>query len=328
MCRGSVDGEPGRRCPSCRDADSRSAYDRAHYATKQAEVLISDFPSFSAYLVEPDTFQPPIPPRLDDLKTLLAEQKTDFEFNSFDTPVMERASNNRRPDYEGMGLDSEEQERLADKLLLQSRNLSDLFRTQFLLEDGSSLESTTSSVSYSVYPHNRVILSGRIHIDGVQVGSWRRILHFKEGQEPYAQYELLSILPQHQNRRIGTKLLAHFDASVLALNIKRVKMTANIDVGGYAGAKNGYDWNDEGQTPLNGNRRIQELLENNDADYGNNPDSEVAIMVKRLDDITGENYPTPLEVAMVGRSNPDENGLWTGKKAMLKATWDATRTLA
>lgn len=163
------------------------------------------------------------------------------------------------------------------------------------------------------------------------VGTWTRSLNFEglpEKSKGYALYELLEIDEGYQNLRLGTKLIAHFDSVMLSAGVTEVRLHANMDIGGYAWAKAGYDW-DQSETSEfvpNKEHKLQGRLRKYANEHGD-PGEQIKEMINRLNKPYDSNYPTPLEVALLGRDFKDGNGLWAGKKALLNSKWDAVRRL-
>lgn len=223
---------------------------------------------------------------------------------------------------------------LNPDLLKQAHDIADAFRrsfhTEITLPDGKVITCSADGFTFDGVARELEV-TGVLLEGGESVGTWTRSLNFEgfpEKSEGYAQYELLEIGKEYQNLRLGTKLLVHFDSVMLAAGVTEVRLHANMDIGGYAWAKAGYDW-DQSETSEfvpNKEHKLQGRLRK----YANehvDPGGQIKEMINRLNKPYDSNYPTPLEVALLGRDSKDRSGLWAGKKALLNSKWDAVRRL-
>ena len=137
-----------------------------------------------------------------------------------------------------------------------------------------------------------------------------------------------------------------------AQGITEVTLEANIDVGGYTWARFGFDWKgrrvpiftgdpddqDEVQWHLDGIERdhyrikafIERSLESVMADVTADPIDidlyeevweQVSFMLENLESLPASEWPTPLEIAMLGYEPGAST--WPGKRAMLNSLWQA-----
>jgi GNAT superfamily N-acetyltransferase len=157
-------------------------------------------------------------------------------------------------------------------------------------------------------------VNGEIHDKHGPVGevSWT----IREPRQSTAYLGGIGIEPEAQGGGFGARYLAHVEAELRKLGIKKIELYADIDVGGYAWAKMGFDFR------------------------GNNEEAtiQVAMMVwladhrpvsKELEDrmmwMSHNSGNTPLEYAMLGW----EPGMstWPGKEIMLGTSWNAVKRL-
>lgn len=111
-----------------------------------------------------------------------------------------------------------------------------------------------------------------------------------------------------------------------ANDVKYVKLLANIDVGGYAWAKQGFDWLD----PIGPKgvaidvRRSVKLYESN---YTAAQLASANAVFDRLETVPfgSPNFPTPYEVAMAGWTEGVDD--WPGKRGMLGTRWEGIKWL-
>lgn len=206
------------------------------------------------------------------------------------------------------------------------------FNAKIMIPNGLEIECTLMSVQFS--NTNEISCRGVIQLNGKDIGRWSRILHLND-ENPHAYYELLEVNTEYQNMKIGTSLIPHFDAVMLSSGLNVVKLEANIDVGGYAWARQGYDWDTSRRSPINKRRDgsyfgLVGHLQQAQQEFGDE-NGEIAAMIERLTENNGQfhpNFPTPLEVAMCGRNNKPDETMWAGKKALLGLSWPAARTLS
>lgn len=112
-----------------------------------------------------------------------------------------------------------------------------------------------------------------------------------------------------------------------ASGVREIHLTANEDVGGYAWAKQGFGWLDDGTT-------IADMAERLEQEIGNRPqggdwsDADVREFRKLLKGLRSGDpgkAPTPLELAMVGWKPGVK--MWPGKEFMLGASWEGVKKL-
>ena len=163
---------------------------------------------------------------------------------------------------------------------------------------------------------------------------------------------LFRINPSVRGQGIGTEIFQHFEDYWTTHGIEYMEVSANIDVGGYAWARAGYDWtNSDGIITESTYSRVRGLLDQiNEAAIsfrympGNqgNPEAETHFIdvqreVQRIltamlnirrdqDGVIGlGDIPTPFELSELGRRPGDEN--WPGKKGLLGSSWGGRKDL-
>src|SRR3954470_8679704 len=75
--------------------------------------------------------------------------------------------------------------------------------------------------------------------DGREVGQFYRSFQFSDGEVTHAGFALQ---PDQQGQGFATAFIAHSEAAYRAMGMKRITVAANTDVGGYAWAQQGYDF--------------------------------------------------------------------------------------
>jgi GNAT superfamily N-acetyltransferase len=331
MCRTLINGQPGtgRRCPSCQDKEKRSAYDRARYQENKHKKSLTNNTSPSEELAfnEEPTFshssQFTNMPQTQELVNVLDVLEAAIIDESTDRPN-DMAYFNVDPDGEissnlyGGDIPPAE----SDSLILEvARKVKNGFNASITLPNQKVAEVKVFTV---VFSPEVVKVQGDIFIDGVKAGVWNRSIVLEES-DYHAEYSSLKIKPEYQKMKLGTQLIKHFDSVMLATGITKVKMVANVDVGGYAWAKHGYDWDRD----FTSDKAVTWIIDGFERELRKNPQLSEKIngLLTQLKQPFHANYPTPLDVAMFDYENKDENGLWLGKRVMLRSLWAAERNL-
>lgn len=335
MCRNTAEG--GRRCPSCVDQDKRSGHNRAAYA-------------FRAYLNQQGGPLPVLEAQESKITTPLVNMPSVEELQLLNQELQNTQKHKERLSIlrQHLELGNPDSPKIPTPAHKVAIRIQEAFNSEITLPDGRKMAVTMDSITFT---DGNVCVAGTLHseIEGEEeeglesVGNWVRTFVIEKNQTPYANYKELTIDSDFQNMRLGQKLLAHFDSIALACGITKVTMEANLDIGGYAWAKAGYDWDTNtgtGEEPwvLKNEHKIQRTLALMATTHGD-PNDEIKKMITRLNKSYSPNYPTPLEVAMVGRSNTfigvasifdmqKKSEMWAGKKALLGSTWGGVRKLS
>ena len=138
-----------------------------------------------------------------------------------------------------------------------------------------------------------------------------------------AHHDLLSIYDDKQGQGIGSKFIKASDEYYRKVGVDEIRLTANVDVGGYAWAKQGFDFVD----PSAAGGVIMKL-----ADY-NTDDAAYQGQVQKLADRANEAissgnralWPSAFEVSRAGYK-PGAT-IWPGKGAMLGSNWEGVKRL-
>ena len=312
MCRGNKHG--GRRCPASVDKAKRSAQNRAYYlkhrkATEGAECshLISEVSDiFEKLSAIPGVFG-----------ALSWYQKTGVDDQKDGTP-----------------------KELREAYLNYASGVSESFdggfqNGEFSYQIKATYAYTTPAFLFDEETGGSEPLTTEVagqinNANGEEVGYWTRRICFPEGRAPYAKYDILCVEEGYQGKGIGAGAVRHFDKVMKKWGVDKVEIEANMDVGGYAWAKNGYDWDptmggDAELSWLEQQGRLSIML----GDYAKrngDPDGSLAKMADRLHtSYDTETYPTPFEFSQVGRKTGDE--MWAGKEVLLNTSWHGVRKL-
>lgn len=194
----------------------------------------------------------------------------------------------------------------------------DIFDATIEMDDGTRYVSQVSDSGYgdsSVY--------GDIYDeDGNLVGKFHRELNPDTGDVYNASF---SINPEYQGQGIGTLFLAHWEEELAAAGFEQMRLQT-VDIGQYAWAVSGYDW-DSG---LEGYMDFMREMLDEDEEYSDEGESdlvdswgadavdEMRAMVESFEE--GFDYPQPWEIAAIGSAYSRPNygrSEHLGKRIML-----------
>lgn len=165
--------------------------------------------------------------------------------------------------------------------------------------------------------------------DGVGVGTIERQLFRDRDGTLHAYHALLSIDRSHQGQGFAQAWNDHLYAWYRESGLSYVKVTANIDVGGYTWARQGFDFADE-HAAATIRRRLRAFLEGQGGSLRPEQVLTAEAMLKRLDGTFGSpGYPTAYEVSQTGRlpGQNKRNDVWPGRAAMLGSFWSGIKWL-
>jgi GNAT superfamily N-acetyltransferase len=170
-----------------------------------------------------------------------------------------------------------------------------------------------------------VQLSGRITTpDGRHIGEITRTFHFDDindfNRVTEVHNDYLTIDPSFQGQGIASDLYRNQENWFIRDGVDKVSILANIDVGGYAWARAGFDYKNQAEA-MRHIGRLRARAE--DAGY-----TEVATRLNtefRLMENNPNYYPTPFELSRLGYTPGART--WPGKEIMLGTNWDAVKHL-
>ena len=122
-----------------------------------------------------------------------------------------------------------------------------------------------------------------------------------------------------QGQGIATEMAQALESLYAQGGVKYISVHANIDVGGYTWAKQGFEW-DPLFTSAKDIDRLVSVVEVAGADPG-----LTAQWRYLLKNESRDAWPTPWDLAMAGWEPGLE--MWPGKKAMLGSEWMGRKTL-
>ena len=160
--------------------------------------------------------------------------------------------------------------------------------------------------------------------DGQYVGDVVRAFERDSSEgDIHAYHDRLSIRRDFQGQGIGSAFLKACEDSYVRVGITEIRLHANLDVGGYAWARTGFDFLDRKEAAATVNGMIDGIQP---SDPPSVRDELLAIRGKMSD---GQ-WPTPFELSNVGysqRSLADGRVTWFGKEMLMTMEWNAKKIL-
>lgn len=167
----------------------------------------------------------------------------------------------------------------------------------------------------------------RTRIDILQgdtvVGRAKRLFSVDAQGDLVVEHELLELEPASQGQGIGAKLNRAMEQMYREQGVSAITLEANLDVGGYAWARAGYDFDweyrDLGTGQTQGADIVHYLLDRIQAKGG-----DVAQLRAQLAG-PQEQWPTPFDLSQVGWTAGAAS--WPGKDGLLGSIWNGRRKL-
>lgn len=168
-------------------------------------------------------------------------------------------------------------------------------------------------------------LNGTVYsADGNHIGTVTRTIRF-DGHSLIAENEYLMIASSAQGTGFASEFNRHMENWYIANGFFSVKVHADIDVGGYAWARDGFDW--DSYTDAANMRRILNRIDNEDDGEATD---EIDHWRSVIDDVTSgkrdfDELPTPFELSNIGWEPGAYS--WPGKDGMLGSDWQGRKIL-
>ena len=198
---------------------------------------------------------------------------------------------------------------------------------------------TTVNLRKSSLEHGVFWISGDVFKDGKKVGFYQRVLDYE-----YREMENAGLVldPSVQGQGFAERFYKHVEERAYEQGIRRVRIFANIDVGGYAWARRGFNFRDQEQRELFkdviqmfADSKPGEVIELYGIEYVVTP--SVIAQAQRL--IRKWRSVTPLELSQLGErarsmrtTKKTKRGrvipMWPGKSLMLGSGWRGVKPLA
>lgn len=175
----------------------------------------------------------------------------------------------------------------------------------------------------------RLSFAGSIRdADGVEVGTINRTVRYDDPTDPTRPTEIhnnfLQINRSVRGQGMAQDLYRRQENWAIQQGIDKITIHANIDVGGYAWASAGYDY----QSRFDASSHLDHLIRGARA-YSGDPEMDAALVQlrdyrARMDQDTTW-FPTPWELSRIGHTPGAQT--WPGKRLMLGSDWMAIKNL-
>jgi GNAT superfamily N-acetyltransferase len=175
-------------------------------------------------------------------------------------------------------------------------------------DEKTGMYSDIEEVTASIEGPNRGLIkfSGAVRDEkGKRVGNWVRFLDPNKGS---VENDLFGLDKELQGKGFGGRFYADVEQRLIDYHVTRVKMFANMEVGGYAWARMGFDWADESDARRHSGLVINRWI----LKYGDT--SKLPLEGNRF---------APWEIASL--TGPD--GFAIGKAYLIGKNWDGVKEL-
>ena len=163
--------------------------------------------------------------------------------------------------------------------------------------------------------------------DGRFVGETRRSFRRSHGKL-WAYHALLHLEPQVQGQGFAEAWNSHLMKWYTESGLDRIEVTANIDVGGYTWARQGFDWKTKEEAVNIAARLRTQLDEAHPRLYSAEQRAAAESVIERITrlPVDDPDFPTAYEVSQVGRKpGQGKDDSWPGKDAMLGSSWSGVK---
>lgn len=168
--------------------------------------------------------------------------------------------------------------------------------------------------------------------NGRKVGSFQRILDIQNDGSPTVSNEYLSIANDYQGQGFAEAFYLQVEETLEEQGYEYVRIHANIDIGGYAWARRGFDWDyDNGGGAADVEDNVYWTIPDMRTRFGDTH-PVIAELQAMGDRIKNGEEPHPWEIAAIGEDDPTchwtettysgvEIPMWPGKAALLGSSW-------
>lgn len=163
-------------------------------------------------------------------------------------------------------------------------------------------------------PAGRTMVTVRVtDSSGNQIGEAVRTIH--PASQARVNHNSLVLREGYRGQGFATRFNAHAEDTYRTNGIKEITLHADIDVGGYAWARAGYDFRNNRTRSATVAKAYVESIKRHDSD--------AVISQFRQHHLSGK--ATPLDLAMVGHTPGAKT--WPGKEIMLESDWQGVKRL-
>lgn len=198
--------------------------------------------------------------------------------------------------------------------------------------------STTVNLRKSSLEKGVFWISGDVYKDGKKVGFYQRVLDYEDREMENAG---LVLSPSVQGQGFAERFYKHVEEKAYEQGIRRVRIFANIDVGGYAWARRGFNFRDQAQRELF--KDVVQMFADSEPGevitlYGINYTVTPSVIAQAQRLLRRWRSVTPLELSQLGerarsmRTTKTTRGgrkvpMWPGKSLMLGSGWRGIKPL-
>lgn len=182
-----------------------------------------------------------------------------------------------------------------------------------------SVERSPTSLNVQGVIHNQ---------NGRAVGSFERDIVLRQ-DDLVAFHSYLSLDSRIQGQGFARAYNQHLEAWYRASGVDRIELLANIDIGGYAWARQGYDWRTERDAHEIWRRLEQTIAEHSGRMSTAQVQAGLTLLERAYGTPFGDAaYPSAYEVSQLGRPpGATADDMWLGKLALLGSSWRAVKPL-
>lgn len=157
---------------------------------------------------------------------------------------------------------------------------------------------------------------------GAFVGRLKRNYHLEPDGTVTAEHELFDLEPAYQEKGLGSLMTDNTEAAYKEAGISRIKLHANLSIGGYVWARQGYDFVNESER-----QGVIEMLQINLEGYAGSGDIK-GVDEDNFQDLSNEleKLDHPWEIAAWNPFNA-EPGQHLGKLLLLGSDWQGVKSL-
>lgn len=215
-------------------------------------------------------------------------------------------------------------------LALDEESFNEVYGTSHTGITNDGREVTLTAQVESVYAESDwgdayIQVNGTVYdADGNWAGEFERKFFKDEYGDVVVEHALLNIDPEYQGTGFSQVFNRTAENYYISHGIDKIDIHAALDVGGYAWAKQGFDWAPKGGATSNVKRRFDDVLR--DSSLPASVFNSGTSLRARLDLPSYDpDYPTPREVASWGYVQGAST--WPGKQTLLGSDWYGQKSL-
>jgi len=182
-------------------------------------------------------------------------------------------------------------------------------------------------------------ISGDIFKDGEKVGYYQRILDYDSKEMENGG---LVLKPEYQGQGFAERFYDHVESAAWEQGMRKIRINANIDVGGYAWARRGFKFRDAEQRDLFKDA-VKVIADADPGDiitlYGIDYTATPSLIAAAQKLMRNWRSVTPLDIAQLGErarsiraTKTTKSGrvvpMWPGKSLMLGSSWFGVKPIA